>query len=171
MQLNEGDVLKNERYPVGQHSVCLLVPALDADFASHLTKLYNDGISYHGYNYLVGAVDGRQTFAGWATEIYFEFIRYKEFPDAPSRFQSIFGWKSLKDAISFAGGAPVYEISNNGDHFIADMNLLKLDFEPAQKELNARKYWSGKPMSGALDYKPLWEYIISPPVTVKKLIC
>ena len=165
-QLTDGDVLEKTQYPCGQHSICLLIPTLDADFSNHLVMLYNDGISYHGYNYLVSVIDGRQTFTGWATEIYFEYIRYKEFPFAPSRFQSVFGWKYLEDAVRFANGAPIYEITNDSGHFMADMNLLKLDFDPEQKELNARKYWSGKPMSGALDYKPLWEYIIDMPVTV-----
>ena len=169
-QLTDGDILKNARYPSGQHSICLLGPVLDPDFANHLIKLFDDGISYHGYNYLVSAIEGKQTFTGWATEVYFECVRYKEFADAPSRFQSVFGWKNLEDAVLFAKGAPIYEISNDSGHFMADMNLLKLDFDPEEKERKARKYWSGKPMSGALDYKPLWEYIINTPATVIRRI-
>ena len=168
--LNVGDIIKNIQYPKDQHSICLLSPMLDVDFSDHLIRLYDNGMSYHGYNYLVSAIEDKQTFSGWACEIYFEYIRYKEFPDAPSRFQSVFGWKDLEDAITFAKGSPIYEISNDSRHFIADMNLLKLDFDLEEKQRNARRYWSGKPMSGSLSYKPLWEYIINTPADVVRRV-
>jgi hypothetical protein len=169
-RLREGDILKNIQYPKNQHIINLIQPMLDVDFANHLTQLYNDGISYHGYNYLVNPITVQGQFSDLAAEIYFEYIRYKEFPSLPSRFQSVFGWADLEEAIIFAKDAHIFEISGDSGHFIADMQLLKLDFDPIQKEQRAIKYWSGQPLSGDLSYKPTWEYIINTPVTVVKHI-
>ena len=167
--LNKGDVLSNTKYPNG-NTASLLSPILESDFLDHIMNLYNEGISPHGYNYLVEAATGTRSYLDWATELFFEYIRYKEFNSLPSRYQSIFGWSRLEDALSFDKKSPIYEISNNNGCFIADIRLLKMDYDPSKQANNAKKYWKGEPLDSSLTYKPLWEYVINIPVTVEKRI-
>ena len=169
-QLKEGDILNAKEYTKDQHALTLIKSMIDPSFMEHIARMYEQGISYHGYRYLVHPIQNKFSFSEWATEVYFEYVRYKEFPELPSRFQSIFGWKSLEQAIVFDRDSPIFEISNETGFFIADMNLLKMSFNQHSNEETARKYWRGERQNDDLNYVPVWEYIINNPVTVRKQI-
>ena len=161
-ELKEGDILRNTVYPKSNHVIGLLCPLIDPHFVNNIIGIYEKGISYHGHAYLVSPVG----FNNWAIEIYFEYIRYKEFPHMPSRFQCVFGWEDINDAIEFNGTSPIFQIASESGHHKADMNLLGLDPDPVVKHDKAAKYWKGEPMSNDAHYKPVWEYVINTPVTV-----
>ena len=167
--LRECDVIENRVYPNG-NAVGVLCPVIGEEFAAHIQQMFSRGISYHGYNYLVSSLTGEKSFSSWAIEIYFEYIRFKHYPDKPSRFESFFCWETFDDAQDFARSEnqrySIYEVSNEGPYFITDMNLLKLDFNPVKQEENARKYWLGEPMDGDLSYKAKWEYLVSTSIKV-----
>ena len=163
---NPGDTIINYTYPPG-HTVNMLETMLEKDFVDHINKMYKEGISNHGYQYLVKSINGGY-FTNWALEIYFEYVRFREFPDLPSRFQSVFAWAELADALAFSNIHPIYEIKKEekGKVLIADMNLLKTDFNSKRQKEKAMKYWNGEPADSSTDYRPCWEYVINTPFKI-----
>ena len=170
--IKEGDILDVCKYPALQNSIHLLADMFNPAFVEHIKDMFKSGISYHGYNYLCSVInDNVNAWLEWAIEIYFEYIRFKEFESLPSRFTSVFGkrwdpWGNLQDALNFAPESNIYEITNHTGYFTADMNLLTLDFDRERKIENARRYWQGLPKETNLTYKPAWEYIINTPVKI-----
>lgn len=163
--LKPGDVVKKEIY----YNECILSvfkPFLDSGFASHITELCKDGLSLHGARYLIRIARNEINFANFATELYFEFIRWKHYPHLPSRLQSLFAFDKYSAALEFARDNPdsrIFEIDFSGRCFIADMNLLRLDLTPETQEYYARSYWAGKAFK--ID-NPRWECVIDLPVKV-----
>lgn len=170
--LKPGDILKSHRVNASI-SLSLMPGIVDADFIDHLNALNEKGLSSHGVRYLVSSIQDAIGFADLMVEFYWEYIRWKEYADKPSRFQSYFGWDDIGKAVEFArtaGVGAVFEVSNDGRHHVADMNLVKLDYDRAEQDKRARLYWESKPMSTAIDYSPRWEYLIVPPVAVGQSI-
>jgi Protein of unknown function (DUF2441) len=52
-------------------------------------------------------------------EAIFELVRKSEFPNLPSRMQSMFAWCDLKNAREFGGAFAIYEVESDCA-FIAD---------------------------------------------------
>lgn len=126
------------------------------DATDRALSLYSEGISSHGIQYLLtqgivifhpgSNVPQQIAPAVPMTEAIFELIRKTEFPDKPSRFQSMFGWCDLSQARHFkascAVDATIYEIESD-NAFIADQNLLYLGASVIGAYELARQYWSG----------------------------
>lgn len=77
----------------------------------------------------------------------FEQVRINEFPECPSRMQSMFGWCNLSDAEDFNSvhdnKHSIYEVHSE-KAFIADQKLLYLGGSIMGAFEFARKYWSGE---------------------------
>lgn len=166
-RLRPGDVIQREPYP-DESLLAVFSPFWDAEFLRHLTGMAAEGLGLHGHRYLIGIRD-RVHFGSMAIEIYYEYIRWKHYPQRPSRLQSFFAWRAYEDALSFAreaGRGRIYEVQCDTPPFMGDMNALKLSLDPAEQEAHARRYWEGKTAKSAADYKPAWECVLYLPVGV-----
>ncbi|MFT0773435.1 DUF2441 domain-containing protein [Psychrobacter aquimaris] len=79
-------------------------------------------------------------------EAVFELVRRNEFPQLPSRLQSMFAWCNLDDAREFNSSLgdkhSIFEVEIK-NAFIADQKLLYLGGSVIGTYEMARKYWSG----------------------------
>ena len=102
-------------------------------------------------------------------ELYFEYIRYQQYPNLPSRLQSFFAFREYKHALEFAkeksSKGKIYEIAAD-KCFMGDMNLLKNSLDPVKQEQNARKYWESRQYSCDSDYESIWECLINLPAEI-----
>ena len=128
----------------------------DEELIARTHQLYPDGLSNFGLRYLheecliVRNTSGQ--YLDFAPHIpiiegIFEQVRINEFPERPSRMQSMFGWCNLSDAENFNGVQDnkhnIYEIRSE-KAFIADQKLLYLGGSIMGTFEFARKYWSGE---------------------------
>ena len=82
---------------------------------ANVFDFYNNSFSQHGINFLNDYSDS----SVW--ELCLEFIRLTYFPNFPSRLQSIFGTKTLEDALSWKN----YFCKQ----FDVNINILKIECE------------------------------------------
>jgi len=147
------------------------------EFIDHANARYPNGLSDHGLMYflngdissglaLADAQARTDAVRNQVLELVFEGVRQASFPDRPSRFESVFAWKSLSEAKAFQRGfggptARIVRVESD-DAFRADMNLLSLG-TILVTSYYAHEYWGGKrhPLKN-----PAWEYLLRPPVHV-----
>jgi hypothetical protein len=164
-RLRENDIVDREPY-FNETPLCVMSPFFDADFLEHFNTLCNDGLSAHGARYLIQSIRGEIRFAELLIELYFEYVRYRDYPDKPSRFQSFFAFEDLSKAKEFGNGrGKIYEIDYSGSIFIGDMNWLKISYNAEMQRQCAEQYWSGKAFAGK---KPNWECLLNLPIEIKK---
>ncbi|WP_212751851.1 DUF2441 domain-containing protein, partial [Pseudoalteromonas sp. S3173] len=127
------------------------------DVISRINQMYPEGLSEHGFQYLIkhglvifenGTRNPLQiTHTTPMVEAIFELVRKSEFPQLPSRMQSMFAWCELDDAkkfnVSSGGACSIYEVESE-QAFIADQNLLYLGGSIIGAYELARKYWAGE---------------------------
>jgi len=143
------------------------------DLRAHVAELFPDGLSLHGWQYMVERHDFiRPTNSdalfvnhNMVVELVFEYVRRAVFPSRCSRFQSFFAWESLEMARAFRkDGQALYRVESSSI-FRADQSWLTLGVQNAIASLSAHRYWSGAP-SGT----PRWEILLAPPVRVRERI-
>lgn len=135
----------------------------------HIDSLFPDGVTIHGERYMIrGQTPGKGI--NEVIELLFEYVRRSHFPSRPSRFQSVFAFRNVDQAVNFrneygTSDNLVWEVESDVV-FKADMRLLTLQGSLLTLSYNAHRYWSG--MSSGDD--PIWEYLIIPPVKVIRKI-
>ncbi|MHC1594292.1 MAG: DUF2441 domain-containing protein [Methanotrichaceae archaeon] len=95
----------------------------------HIDSLFPDGVTSHGEYYMLKG----QTLAKGVNEVIellFEYVRKSHFPSRPSRFQSVFAFENIDQAVSFrneygASDGLIWEVGSDVA-FKADMRLLTL---------------------------------------------
>lgn len=146
----------------------LLGGFMDKDFSDHMDEMFSEGISVHGSNYLFQGLRGEFIYSSWALEMCFENVRYKYFPNKPSRLQSAFAWRDLDDAQKFrrSRDCDIYAVEPLDSVAFLDMNLITGDKKLfGGAEDNAKAYWSGtKPE--AQGYMPAIEVVMKCPVRI-----
>ncbi|MEU4710812.1 hypothetical protein AB0G00_30730 [Nocardia salmonicida] len=116
---------------------------------------FADGLSGHGQSYLNGdfqfkyvnaqGQDGYAVNHNTGLELLWELLRLNEYPQAPSRLQSVFAWERLEDARQFAESEQqgvIWEIETEHPGFHADMSLLKSLPRTGNTLQLARIYWA-----------------------------
>lgn len=98
-------------------------------------------------------------------------MRRSNFPDKPSRFQSLHAFQKIEDATKFRkeyceSKGYIWEVKFD-NAFKVDMNLLNLEGSLLQLSYKINKYWSG--LQGEIK-KPFWEFLLKPPIKVLKNI-
>jgi|ThiBiot_500_plan_2_1041550.scaffolds.fasta_scaffold62392_1 hypothetical protein len=154
---------------------CIFHPVLDCFDQSDLELLVNElfpaGLTRHGKHYflnhslLVHTPEGIVPFVPHlpVIELTVELVRRLYFPERPSRFASIFAWKSLNEAKLFQkefGGEQILQLEADAS-FCGDMDLLFLGGSGVGAIQFAMKYWRGESSSS-----PRLEYLLIPPVRV-----
>jgi hypothetical protein len=144
------------------------------DVASeNISEIYSEGLTRHGVNHLKESQSG-PTVAEWVLE----FVRLIQFPEIPSRFQSVFAFETIESAERFLNESSatipddvdpvVWKVEAESKYgFKGDMNALP--GEIPQFEIGvayADRYWSGDPGSE----NPLWEVYLEPPVRVAERV-
>lgn len=141
---------------------------------SFIGAKFNFKISEHGLRYLFPR---RELNGDDLMELIVELVRQMQFPEKPSRYQSIFACKSVEDADSFRkkyreqeGPQPIYEILINEDTNVhhGDMRLLDLNASSDNAAMVFTKaiwYWSG-----ISSMNPFWEYIVPLPIQVGSMV-
>lgn len=144
--------------------------------SAELRRWYPDGLARHGSSYLFGSQGGPLTI-NTAIELLFEMVRRTDYPDAPSRFCSVFACDDLADARKFAqehqiqspGETKLWKVEHVGPRMRADMELLSLPGRPIDAFAMAGAYWSGSPIDQVfpgVGKVPFWEWLLVPPVQV-----
>lgn len=146
---------------------------------------YPEGISWHGDAYLL--TDSAKLNLGITKsdtnesimmtdynqliDFVFELIRRAEFPDKPSRLQSMFSLATKKQAKNFikkmgwSSSCPIWEIETKEEGYRVNMNLLNIDGRIIDIYDRARAYWNGDKGN---DINPCWEILLKYPVKVIK---
>lgn len=167
--LDEGQLLERVRIE--------LSPA-EIDIDKHLSHEYSEGLSQHGVSYLFRADQDPALFQNQGIEHFFELARRIYRPNAPSRFQSMFGTESVEEARVFrdemarnnAGpaDAPIRELHFETDAIRVDMLGLN-QTTVASRAITYRtmRYWRGEP-NGAVSCQ--WELIIPLPIRVGRTV-
>ncbi|MGW6619598.1 hypothetical protein ACWF99_00115 [Nocardia sp. NPDC055002] len=151
-------------------------------------RWFAGGLSGHGQTYLNGEfqfkfvnLQGEDRYAinqDTSLELLWELLRLNEYPQAPSRLQSVFGWERLEDARQFAEAGQqgtIWEIEAEQPGFRADMSLLKSLPRTGDALQLARIYWA---QLDAYDRSqlppefgpPVWEHLLTPPVRVVRAV-
>jgi hypothetical protein len=147
----------------------------DAALQDHVEELFPQGVTYHGLSFLFyqntlafpihqGLYDTQSLndMRSQAIDLVLEYVRRASFQDRPSRYESIFCWRSRDDATRFTSlignaGAPIVEIEGD-ERFVADMNVLTFG-TALGTSLMAHRYWRGEPLPSGT---PLWEVFVAP---------
>lgn len=145
----------------------------ESELKQHLRELFPDGLSFHGWQYLLDRHDFINIgtppipYVNHATtvELIFEYVRRASYPKLPSRFQSYFAWESIEDAKSFQQDQQLIYQLECEQFCKADQKLLTTGVQNITTSLCAHKYWSGESTS-----EPRWEYLLAHPVTVVKRV-
>jgi len=147
------------------------------DLSNLVNELYPNGLTEHGKRYLLDECLAIRTNNGPAPavpnipimELVFELVRRIEFPNQISRFQAIFGWETIEEAIEFKKSHGINDSSICAvickESAKLDMNLLYLGGSTIGSIFFARKYWSGKAGTD-----PRWEILMRPPVEIVRII-
>src|SRR5262249_43501517 len=139
------------------------------DLRAHVAELFPDGLSLHGWQFMVERHDFiRPTNSdalfvnhNMVVELVFEYVRRAVFPSRRSRFQSFFRWKPLKRETAFPkGGQALYGVKSN-PIFRADQSWLPLGAKTAMAPLPAHRFWSGAPSA-----PPGGKFLLAPPVRI-----
>ena len=134
----------------------------------HVDVLFPHGVTQHGETYVLRGKKPANSVSA-VIELLFEYVRRSHYHERPSRFESLFAWKTLEDAHWFAKKftssksvkpPAIWEVEANSC-FTADMSLLTLDSSLLVLSYNAHRYWKGRPGP-----TPRWEVLLEPPVTV-----
>ena len=146
-----------------------------AELAEFLAQKYPEGISHHGEQYLFNVTRYRNVEQESYTrhmpmlELVFELVRQGQFPHAPSRFTSFFGWETLAEAEEFnrryRDGQGVICRVTCEDYLRVDMNLLLLAASLPGAMLLAERYWRGEASN-----MPAWEILMRGPIHVVEVV-
>jgi len=128
------------------------------DVSMMIKDLYPDGFSRFGRDYNQRPLVSDQNAL---YEAFFELVRRDQFPEKPSRFQSLFCCEDLSTANQFIRDyaeypVTIWEVEDAGDHR-ADWSLLSVGhFVHGLR--NADRYWTGNASS-----HPDWEVLVELP--------
>jgi hypothetical protein len=132
------------------------------DLIARTLAMYPEGISPHGQMYLFNqnliikypnGSPANFVPADPIKEAIFELIRRSEFPDKPSRMQSMFAWQTMDEALNFIQNygnnqnCRIFEIESDSG-VVLDMGLLLLGGQVMGAYELARRYWSGEIVPG-----------------------
>lgn len=151
----------------------------DQVLQAHVDALFPDGLSPHGEKYFAGDSIAMQKPA-YVIELLWEYVRRTEAPDAPSRYQSCFGTKTLREAENFASRItkpPMPTIwSIEGDvGFDADMQWLTMGnlaggYTALWASYRANCYWRQQLVPNREEDGYPLEVLLRPPVRVKERV-
>jgi len=138
------------------------------ELQEHVDKLFPDGFTNFGERYFLCDAIMHKKIEN-QLELVFEYVRRSNFPTAPSRFQSVFGFDTTESARVFIekyrkGKGSIWKVEAD-KLFKADMNLLHSG-SLLRVSYQAHTYWSGNPENST----PFWEFLLSPPVKVIDIV-
>jgi len=153
------------------------IAQFNTDRAQFLASLLPDGVTQHGYGYLIDNRLEPAKDTNGTIEVLAEWIRQARYPLLPSRLQSFFAWRTLADARSFvqqfALAAPagtrtdstIVEVEADEPVFESDMKRLSLGVCWLDAFVFLDAYWRQ-------DYTPapVVEVLLKPPVRVIRSI-
>ncbi|SAB24574.1 Uncharacterised protein [Enterobacter roggenkampii] len=158
------------------------------ELADFLNQMYPEGLSKHGHNYLYNPAlfdEDHQRDSALLIGLILELVRRSDFPDKPSRYQSLFACQHISEVKQFREQladereedeirtAPIYEVFTDEAVHCGDMRLLSDDCPVLELYRRAYLYWSGEPApvrEGKEEEKPFWELLIPLPVLIGRQI-
>lgn len=133
---------------------------------------FGSGVSRHGNVFALDANIRVCNNSSSQCEIIFELYRRAHHPSKPSRYLSMFGCETVREAAYFRGqtqcgiDVDIFEVHSSEGFHRADMNLLTSNCPPLEMEYRAELYWSGNTAEMHPGYKPFWEVLIPLPATI-----
>ena len=145
-------------------------PELPPELRNHLEEMFPGGVSDHGRRFFIL---GQFLEVERVIELTWEFLRRAHFPNRPSRYVCTYAWRTLEEAQRFRSqsedtGVPIWEVESE-TCFIANMNLLNLQFSSIATSRRAHIYWQG--LEAADDtynhiHGQTWEVLLPPSAKV-----
>lgn len=139
-------------------------------------QTFAEGLSKHGELYhLQFGIYNQQNIPAGAIEYSLELVRRLQFPDKPSRLQSMFACEHLDHAKHFRGtsgskiSAPIFEVNSDNYHR-GDMNLINAGCNMAEFHRRMVSYWQGESYAIEENYEAFWEIIIPLPATIGRRV-
>jgi hypothetical protein len=135
----------------------------------HADEMFPQGFSHHGDHYFLKN-QSQAKIASPNIEILFEYVRRAHYKNRPSRFQSVFAFETIEQALDFkqkfgTSNSLIWEVESQ-ENFKADMNLLTIGNNSILVySYFAHLYWQGKTRENTF-----WEYLLVPPVKIIKKI-
>lgn len=141
-----------------------------SEIDERVKELCPHGVSFHGDRYLLRGKDYTNP-AEADLELLFDLVRRIHYPEAPSRYHSMFAVDSLEAALEMATkmnvtNPRVFRLESDRA-FRADMRLLNHSGTALGKYHLASLYWSGKPLPKGT---PTWEWLVPCPVVIGKQV-
>lgn len=155
------------------------------ELAEFLNQIHPDGLSRHGYNYLYNPAlfdEDHQRDNALLIGLILELVRRSDFPDKPSRYQSLFACQEISEVKQFREllanergddgirTAPIYEVRNQNPVHRGDMRLLNSDGPILDIYRRAHLYWSGESLTHANGEDPFWEILIPLPASTGRRV-
>ncbi|QBX23685.1 hypothetical protein Javan146_0008 [Streptococcus phage Javan146] len=146
---------------------------VQAEMKCLITNIYPEGLSRWG-NYLYPQRSNAQNAGMMVYETFYEYERRLNFPDLPSRFQSMFATKSIEDLKMWlptfqARNIPFFiwkidtldsKVIELDSNFLAGGDVFGLQtFSPVLTSFMASKYWNG-----SMTDNPKKELLVSPKI-------
>ena len=140
-----------------------------SELQDHVDFLFPEGVTGHGELDMLRDQTSAKGIDP-VIELLFEYVRRSLFPSCPSRFQSVFAFENVAQAVNFKNrygrkDSLIWEVESDVA-FKADMSLLTLQGSLLRVSYNAHRYWRGISSGN----NPVWEYLLSPPVKVIRRI-
>jgi len=136
-----------------------------AELRTHVDQLFPDGVTSFGERYLLRSTSGARLTEP-NIELLWEYVRRARFPNAPSRFESVFAVDSIEEGdqfrTRFGQAGSIWSVEANLS-FRADMSLLTIDGTILVVSHFADLYWSQRTRTQG---EPFWEQLLIPPVRV-----
>lgn len=166
-----------------------LHPRINPEFLTDvINRKFPEGLSLHGNHYFARQANSFITSDGklindnipsvnaYLIDNIFEYERVINFPQRPSRFQSIFCSETIEEAKSWVdffrlgSEAKIWEVETEHDEYARlDAKWLKGDINVLSfitLSHYAQRYWSGEPHPGESQF----ELLIKLPVVVNRLV-
>lgn len=141
---------------------------------AHINERYPNGFSKHGIQYFrdpsSDQSDGFRR-SGFI-ELLLEATRKAHYPDKPSRYQSMFAWGTLDEALQFRAQKPedpIYKITAMGQVHRGDMTLLNISDSFACIDHRMHLYWQSETLHH-VGYETVWELVLELPVKIGEKI-
>lgn len=138
----------------------------------HCAELFPEGLAFHGFNFLVNPqanlMDG-----DCVIEIVLENIRKGYFPDKPSRFQSMFTFGTVEEAVTFRNlfgqsNNRIYSVEYDGETHKGNLELLISNYTSLMSSCIFHDYWSNRNTIKTGEF--LYEYLLPLPQTIGKVV-
>lgn len=169
---------RRNQYAEGKLVSLRTEPNPSPELHAHIGQLFPEGLSQHGNTYFghpqplaILSLTDRNSLL---LEMLLEGTRKAYFPDKPSRYQSMYAFDSLDEALAFRQshshpGAHIYELEPQARVHRGDMAIYRINLRVAEIDQSMHLYWQGKTRDTD-GHRSEWEHVLELPVLIGRRV-